>query len=442
MTTQPNDLNPLWMPFTPQRGYKKKPRSLVSAKGMYYTSDDGRQLLDANAGLWCTNLGHNHPKVVEAIQKQAAKLDFAPNFQLSHPVAFEAASRLCAEMPGDIDNVFFSNSGSEAVDTALKIALAYHRQKGESARTKFIGRRRSYNGVGFGGISVGGIPYCRKVFNSALLPQVDHMPETYSLEHQAFSKGEPDWGMHLADELENIIYMNDAENIAGVIVEPVAGSTGVLVPPKGYLKRLREICDKHNLILIFDEVITAWGRLGKASAAEYFDVLPDMITSAKGINNGAVPLGATFVRKGIYDAFMSGPEDGIEFMHGYTYSGHPLACAAAIATLDAAKEEGLYERATEMAPIWEDALHSLKDAPHVIDIRNIGLMGAVELDPGMRGDDERSRAMEAFDRMFFEEDLVMRFTGNVIASSPPLIVTEDEISQIVDGFRRVLNNIK
>lgn len=442
MNNQPNNLDSLWMPFTP-KSFKKNPRILVDAEGMYYTSNDGRKLLDANAGLWCVNAGHKHPKIVEAIQKQAGELDYAPNFQLAHPIAFEAANKLCAEMPGDIDNVFFSNSGSEAVDTAIKIALAYHRLNGDSARTRFIGRERSYHGVGIGGISVGGIPYCRHVFGSALMPQTDHMPHTHNLEKQAFSKGEPEWGGHLADELENILYLHGSENIAAVFVEPVAGSTGVLVPPKGYLKKIREICDKHGILMVMDEVITAWGRLGKATASEYFGIVPDIITSAKGINNGSVPMGATFVRKGIYDAFLTGGEDAIKFMHGYTYSGHPLACASAIASLDVYKSEGLFERSEKMAPIWEDALHStLDNSKHVVDVRNIGLMAGIELDPGDRSEDQRSRAMEAFDKMFFEEDLVMRFTGNVIAASPPLIVSEEQIGQIVTKLKKVLDRIE
>ncbi len=442
MCAQPNDLAPFWLPFTPQKSFKKKPRLLADAEGMYYTSNDGRKLLDANAGLWCVNAGHSHPKIVEAIKKQAEGLDYAPSFQLGHPIAFQAASLLCAEMPGDMDHVFFSNSGSEAVDTAMKIALAYFRAKGESSRTKFIGRQKGYHGVGFGGISVGGITPNRHVYSAALLPGIDHLPHTHSLEHNAFSRGLPEWGAHLADELENLVYLHGADNIAAVFVEPVAGSIGVLPPPQGYLERLSEICKKYGILLVMDEVITAWGRLGCASASERFGIEADIITSAKGINNGSVPMGATFVRKGIYDAFQDGPDEVIELFHGYTYSGHPLACAAAIATLDVYKDEGLFERARELESVWEDALHTLKDAPHVIDVRNIGLMGGVELDPGDReGKHEKSRAAEAFDRMFFEEDLVMRFTGNTIAASPALIVTEDEIGQIVERLRRVLEKI-
>ncbi len=438
---KPNDLESFWMPFTPQKGYKQKPRMLVDAEGMYYHTDDGRKVMDASAGLWCVNAGHKHPKITEAIREQASKLDYAPNFQLSHPLSFQAASMLCAEMPADIDHVFFTNSGSEAVDRALKIALAYHRAKGNGERVKFIGRQRSYNGVGFGGISVGGIPYNRKAFSGQLLPHVDHLPDTHNLEKQAFSKGQPEWGAHLADELEKLVYLHDASTIAAVIIEPVAGSTGVLVPPVGYIKRIREICDKHGLLMIFDEVITAWGRLGKATAAEYFDIVPDIITSAKGINNGTVPMGATFVRNYIYEAMNQGPDDVIQFMHGYTYSGHPLACAAAIASLEVYKDEGMFENAEKMAPIWEEALHSLKDARHVIDIRNIGLMGAVEIDPGSRADDERPRSMELFDKLFFEHDMTMRYTGNVLAGSPPLIINEDQIWQITDKIRKALDTV-
>lgn len=431
------------MPFTAQRQFKSKPRMLVSAKGMYYQTDDGRQILDASAGMWCVNAGHAHPKIVAAIQKQAAELDFAPNFSYGHPVAFQAAARLCAEMPGDIDHVFFCNSGSEAVDTAIKIALAYQRARGKSTKAKIIGRERGYHGVNIAGISVGGLGYNRKAFSASLMPNVDHIGHTYNLEKQAFSKHQPEWGAHLADELENRILLHDAENIAAVIIEPVAGSTGVLPPPKFYLEKIRAICTKHDILLIFDEVITAWGRLGKATAAEYFNVMPDIITCAKGINSGTVPMGATFIRKGIYDSFMQGGIYGAEFMHGYTYSGHPLACAAALATLEVYKEEKMFDNAARLEKIWAEALHSLKGAPHVIDIRTIGLMGAVELDPGTRNPpQEMSRAMEAFDKLFFEHGIAMRFTGNVLAMSPPLIINESQIDEIVTKFRKMLETVK
>lgn len=438
----PKELDAFWMPFTPQRDYKKnKLRTLVSAEGMYYKTDDGRTMLDGCSGFGCTNFGHNHPKITEAIQRQAAQLDFAPNFQFSSPVAFEAADRLCKAMPEHINHVFFSNSGSEAVDTALKIALAYWRARGKPEKTKMIGRLRSYHGVNFGGISVGGISYMRKNYASALIPGCDHLPHTHNLEHQAFSKGQPQWGAHLADELENMIYLHSAENIACVIVEPVAGSTGTLVPPVGYLERLREICTKHDILLIFDEVITAWARLGYATAAEKFNVMPDIITSAKGITNATVPLGATFVSDEIYDAFMQGPENHIEFLHGYTYSGHPLSCAAALATQELIDEDGMYEKAQAIAPVWEDALHTLKDAPYVVDVRACGLMGGVQIDLGDRPHDQKSRAAEVFNKMFFEQDITMRYTVDVLGLYPSVIVNEEEIGTIVDRLRTVLKQV-
>ncbi|HYD18393.1 MAG TPA: aspartate aminotransferase family protein [Patescibacteria group bacterium] len=441
---KPNDLEAHFMPYTPQRSFKKKPRMLTGAKGMYYYSDDGRELLDASAGLWCVNAGHNHPKIIEAIRKQAGVLDYAPNFAFAHPLAFQAASRLVAEMPGDIDHVFFSNSGSESVDTAVKIALGYWRMKGKPAKTKIIARERAYHGVNICGTTLGGIPANRKVFAGAMMPNVDWITHTHNIEKNAYSKGQPAWGAELATDLESVIQLHDAENVAAVIVEPVAGSTGVLVPPVGYLEKLREICDKYGVLLIFDEVITGWGRLGKATAAERFNVLPDMITSAKGINSGTVPMGATFCRKGIYDAFMQGGEFGVEFLHGYTYSGHPLACAAAIATQEVYKEEGMFENAQKMEKVWEDALHSIKGAPHVIDVRNIGLMGAVEIDPGTtrKPPEEMSRAWEIFDKLYWEHDVVCRFTGNVIAMSPPLIVNESQIGQITDKLRKAISSVK
>lgn len=443
-STLPNDLDAHFMPFTAQKSFKKKPRMLVRAEGMYYYSDDNRKLLDASAGLWCVNAGHNHPKIVEAIRKQAGELDYAPSFSFSHPLAFQTAARLCAEMPAGIDHVFFSNSGSEAVDTALKIALAYQRARGKGTKTKLIGRERGYNGVGFGGISVGGIGYNRKVFAGSLLPNVDHLPHTHNLEQQAFSKGQPAWGAHLADTLESIIQLHDADNVAAVIIEPVAGSTGVLLPPKGYLEKIRAICTKYDVLLILDEVITGWGRLGKTTAAEYFNIKADIITSAKGINSGTVPMGASFVSKEIYNAFIDqAGEYAVEFMHGYTYSGHPLACAAALATLDVYKEEGLFQNAARLEKTWSEALHSLKGSPHVVDVRAIGLMGGIELEAGTKRNppDEMSRAMETFDKMFFEQDVVMRVTGNVLAMSPPLIVTESQIDEIVGKLKKTLATV-
>lgn len=442
---KPNDLDAHFMPFTPQHSFKKKPRMIKGAKGMYYYSDDDRELLDASAGLWCVNAGHNHPKIIEAIRKQAGELDYAPNFSFSHPLAFQAASRLVAEMPGDFDHVFFSNSGSESVDTAVKIALAYQHARGKPTKTKIISRERAYHGVNICGVSLGGIPWNRKVYAGAMMPNVDFLPHTFNLEKQAFSPNQPEWGAHFADDLENIVALHDASNIAAVIVEPVAGSTGVLVPPKGYLEKLRKICDKHDILLIFDEVITGWGRLGKASAAEYFNVMPDIITSAKGINSGTVPMGATFVRKGIYDAFMDATgEYAIQIYHGYTYSGHPLACAAALAAQEVYKEEQLFDKAAKLEKTWSDALHSLKGKPHVIDVRTIGLMGAVEVSPDTTRDpaNDMSRAMEIFDRMYFEQDVVMRFTGNTLAMSPPLIVEETHIQQIVEKLGTVLAQVK
>src|SRR6478672_8579519 len=373
------DFESHWMPFTANRQFKAAPRLLVEAEGMYYKTMDGRRILDGFAGLWCCNAGHCRKPIVEAIQRQAATMDYAPAFQMGHPLSFQLASRIVKLAPGKLDHVFFCNSGSEAVDTALKIALAWHRVQGRGERIRLIGRERGYHGVGFGGISVGGIPANRKMFG-AMLAGVDHLPHTHAPEKNAFSRGQPPWGAHLADELERLVALHDASTIAAVIVEPVAGSTGVLVPPVGYLERLREITRRHGILLIFDEVITAFGRLGKGTAAEYFGVEPDLMTLAKGINSGTVPMGAVMVRKGIYDAFMQGPERTIELFHGYTYSAHPLACAAALATLDVYRDEELFERAADLAPYWEDAIHSLKGERHVIDLRNIGLIGAVELE--------------------------------------------------------------
>ncbi|MHA1568308.1 MAG: aspartate aminotransferase family protein [Alphaproteobacteria bacterium] len=421
-----NTLEPYWIPFTPNRQFKANPRLLVAAKDMHYTTSDGRKLLDGTAGLWCVNAGHCRQPIVEAVQAQVARMDYATAFQMSHPAAFDLAARLVAMMPGDLDHVFFSNSGSEAVDTALKIAIAYHRISGQGARQRLIGREKGYHGVGFGGISVGGIVNNRKFFGS-LLNGVDHMPHTHNLEKNAFSRGQPDWGVELADELENIVALHDASTIAAVIVEPMAGSAGVLIPPKGYLRRLREICDKHGILLIFDEVITGFGRLGASFATEYFDVVPDIITSAKGLTNGTVPMGATFVRKHIYDAFMQGPENTIELFHGYTYSGHPLACAAALATLDIYRDEALFERAAELAPYWEDAVHSLKDLPNVIDVRNLGLVAGIELAP-IPGE-PTARAYEIFLKCY-ENGLLIRTTGDIIALSPPLTIQKEHVDRM------------
>ena len=432
------DLEAFWMPFTSNRHFKSAPRMLARAEGMHYWTPDGRKILDAVAGLWCTNAGHCRTPIVEAIQRQAATMDFAPTFQMGHPLAFELSNRLLEILPPEFGQVFYTNSGSEAVDSALKIALAYHRMRGEGQRTRLIGRERGYHGVGFGGISVGGIAGNRKHFGS-MLAGVDHLPHTHDLAHNAFTKGQPAWGAHLADELERIVALHDPLTIAAVIVEPVAGSTGVLIPPVGYLQKLREITSKHGILLIFDEVITGFGRLGSPFASQHFGVVPDLVTVAKGITSGTVPMGAVFARRGIYETFMQGPEKSIELFHGYTYSAHPLACAAAIATLDVYQDEGLLTRAATLAPHWEEAVHSLRDCPNVIDVRNIGLIGAIELAP--RAGAPGTRAFDAFTRAFHEQDLLIRTTGDIIAMSPPLIVEPSQIDEIVGKLRRVLTTL-
>jgi beta-alanine--pyruvate transaminase len=432
------NLEPYWMPFTGNRYFKSHPMMMASAEGMYYTTTEGHKILDGISGLWCCNAGHCHPKIVTAIQTQAASLDYATAFQMGHPGVFELAEQLTDMAPGNLDYAFFANSGSEAVDTALKIALAYHRVKGEGQRTRLIGREKGYHGVGFGGISVGGMSPNRKMYASTLLPGVDHLPHTHNLSKNAYSRGQPDWGAHLADELENIIALHDASTIAAVIVEPVAGSAGVLVPPRGYLQRLRKICDRHGILLIFDEVITAFGRTGSSFGAETFGVQPDLITVAKGLTNGAVPMGAVLVDKDIYAAFMTGPEQAVEFFHGYTYSGHPLAAAAALASIDIYREEGLFERASEMAPVFENAVHSLKGAANVVDIRNIGMMAAIELEP--RADGPALRALDAF-RRCFDAGVLVRTTGDTIALTPPLIIDEPQIDQIVTTIGQALRSI-
>ena len=434
----PNDLNAYWLPFTPNRAFKQRPRLIARAKDMHYYTPEGRAILDAAAGLWCCNAGHNREPIVRAIQEQAAELDFAPNFQFAHPKVFALASRIAALAPGDLDHVFFCNSGSEAGDTALKIALAYHNVTGNGSRQRLIGRERAYHGVGFGGISVGGMVNNRKFFGS-LLAGVDHLPATYSREHQAFTKGEPEYGVHFADELEKIVALHDASTIAAVIVEPMAGSTGVLPAPKGYLKRLREICDKHGILLIFDEVITGFGRLGFAFAAERYGVTPDIITFAKGVTSGAVPLGGVIVRKGIYDAFMKGPEHAIELFHGYTYSGHPLACAAGLATLDVYRDEKLFERVRTLEPKWYDALMTLKGLPNVLDIRCVGLTGAIDLAPmagsvGLRG-------YKLLEHSFHEQGIMLRLAGDCIELTPPFLISEDQIGEIVEKVGRSIRAV-
>jgi beta-alanine--pyruvate transaminase len=430
----PNDLNAFWMPFTANRQFKKAPRMLVAAKDMHYTAADGRKVLDGTAGLWCCNAGHTRPKITEAIQKQAAELDYAPAFQMGHPKVFELANRLIGIAPEGMDHAFFVNSGSEAVDTALKIAIAYHRARGEGTRTRLIGRERGYHGVGFGGISVGGIVNNRKFFGT-MLAGVDHLPHTHLPAKNAYTKGQPEHGAELADELERIVALHGPETIAAVIVEPVAGSTGVILPPKGYLERLRSICTKHGILLIFDEVITGFGRLGAPFASQYFGVKPDMITCAKGLTNGVIPMGAVLTSAAIHDAFMTGPEHVIELFHGYTYSGNPIASAAGLATLETYREEGLFERAAEIAPYWEQALHSLKGLPHVIDIRNMGLIGAVELEP-IAGEPTK-RAFAAFVAAF-EKGILIRTTGDIIAMSPPLIIEKAHIDELVGTLAGVL----
>jgi len=428
------DLEAQWMPFTANRYFKQNPRLITRAEGMYCWTHDGKQLLDAVAGLWCCNAGHCHPKIVEAIKEQAGTLDYAMAFQLGHPMAFKLANKLTAMAPDGIDYAFFVNSGSEAVDTALKMALAYHRLRGQGERTRLIGRERGYHGVGFGGISVGGMSANRKMFG-AMLPGVDHLPHTHNLKENAYSKGQPQWGAHLADELENIVALHDASTIAAVIVEPIAGSAGVLIPPQGYLQRVRDICDKHGILLIFDEVICGFGRTGANFASTRFGVTPDLMTTAKGLTSGTVPMGAVLAKGDIYDTFMTGPEGAIEFFHGYTYSGHPLAAAAGCATIDVYLEDGLIERARSMEDKFADALHSLKGEPNVIDVRNFGLIGAVELEP-IEGK-PTARAMQIF-RKCIDEGVIIRTTGDTLAFSPPLIIEDAQIETVIETVRSAI----
>ena len=431
-----NDLSAYWMPFTPNRQFKFAPRMLDHASGMYFHTPEGRPVLDATAGLWCVNAGHCRASIVAALQAQAAELDYAPPFQFAHPKAFTLASRLAALAPGDLDHVFFCNSGSEAVDTALKIAIAFHRMRGEGARTRLIGRERAYHGVGFGGISVGGMVNNRRHFGP-MLAGVDHLPHTYSREHQPFANGPPAWGAHLADDLERLVALHDASTIAAVIVEPMAGSTGVLAPPVGYLQRLRQICDRHGILLIFDEVITGFGRLGAGFAAERFGVVPDLLCFAKGVSNAAAPLGGVLARAGIYDAFMQGPDHVIELMHGYTYSAHPLGVAAAHAALDLYQHENLFARALALEPVWASAIQALRDAPFVQDIRTIGLAAGIDL--ASIADAPGKRGFEAMLNAFHQQDVMVRVSGDTIALSPPLIISETEIADIAGRFRKALN---
>jgi beta-alanine--pyruvate transaminase len=432
-------LDALWMPFTANKQFKADPRLLISARDMHYTAADGRSVLDSVAGLWCVNAGHCRPTIVDAVQQAARTLDFAPAFQMGHPSSFRLASELAGLLPVGVDRVFFSNSGSEAVDTALKIVLAYWRSRGAPERTHFVGRLRGYHGVGFGGISVGGLPANRDTFAAQLLPHVHHLPATHDLSRNAFAHGQPLHGAEYADALEEIVAREGADRIAAVIVEPVAGSTGVLVPPVGYLERLRALCDRHDILLIFDEVITGFGRLGAPFAAQHFGVTPDLMTMAKGLTNGILPMGATAVRREIHDTVVNATARGIEFFHGYTYSGHPLACAAGLATLALYQDERLFARAATLAPHWSHALHSLRDEPHVIDIRALGLVGGIEL--ATRDGAVGTRGLDAMQHAFWKEDLLVRVTGDTIAMSPPLIISESQIDDIVARLRRTLRAI-
>ena len=434
----PNDLEAFWMPFTANQQFKSNPRMLVSAENMHYKSQDGRDILDGTAGLWCVNAGHKRKKIVSAIQAQVEELDYAPAFQMGHPKAFTLANTLVEITPEDMNHVFFTNSGSESVETALKIAIAYQRMRGEASRTRLIGRERGYHGVNFGGISVGGIVNNRKMFG-ALLSGVDHLPHTHLPDLNSFSKGQPEHGLELANDLERIIKLHDASTIAAVIVEPVSGSTGVLIPPVGYLERLRALCDHYEILLIFDEVITGFGRLGTPFAADFFGVVPDIICAAKGLTNGIIPMGAVIVKDEIYAQFMTGPKDTIELFHGYTYSGNPVAAAAAIATLEVYEEDDLFLRASELAAHWQEALHSLADHPFVIDIRNIGLIGAIELEPIQ--EHPTKRAFSAFLRAF-ERGCLIRTTGDIIALSPPLIINKAQIDELVACIGNVLSELE
>jgi beta-alanine--pyruvate transaminase len=422
-----------WMPFTANRQFKKTPRMLVRAEGMHYWTEDGRQVLDATSGLWCVNAGHCRPKIVEALRRQAGEMDFAPTFQMGHPLAFEFAERLARVAPPGFSRVFFTNSGSESADTALKIALAYQRARGEGQRIRLIGRERGYHGVNFGGMAVGGMPANRRSFGPGVAA-VDHLRHTHDPARNAFSKGQPAHGAELAEDLERLCALHDPSTIAAVIVEPVAGSAGVLVPPVGYLERLREICTKHGILLIFDEVITGFGRLGKPFGAQRFGVMPDLITTAKGLTNATVPMGAVLIRDSLYETFMQGP-DGIELFHGYTYSGHPLACAAGIATLDTYEEEGLLTRAASLEEYWQDAVHSLRGRKHVVDVRNLGLMAGIELEP--RPGAPGGRGYEVFLKAF-EAGVLVRVTADIIALSPPLIVEKAQIDRMVECVDKML----
>ena len=435
-TVRPDAMDAFWMPFSANRQFKKNPRLLASAQGMHYKTPEGREILDGTGGLWCCNAGHGRARIIEAVSRQIATMDFAPTFQMGHPLPFVLAERLAAIAPDSLNHVFFTNSGSESVDTALKIALAYHRARGEGQRTRLIGREKGYHGVGFGGISVGGMVNNRK-FYGPMIPGVDHLRHTLDMERNRFNRGLPKHGVELAEDLERLVALHDASTIAAVIVEPISGSAGVVLPPEGYLKRLREICDKHGILLIFDEVITGFGRVGKAFAAQRFGVTPDLMTTAKGLTNGSVPMGAVFVSDKVHEAFMQGPEGMIDLFHGYTYSGHPLACAAALATLDTYAEENLFEKAIELGDYWEESIHKLRELPNVADIRNFGLIGAIEM--AVRDDKPGARGFDVFTKCFHDKDLLIRTTGDVIALSPPLILDRSHIDQI---FGRIAEAIR
>ncbi|MBK8838398.1 MAG: aspartate aminotransferase family protein [Hyphomonadaceae bacterium] len=436
-TYRPNSLDAFWMPFTPNRAFKADPRMIIRAEGMHYFTPDGRAVLDGTAGLWCVAAGHAQPKITEAIQRAAAELDYATNLNMGHPSAFEFANRLADLMPDRLDRIVYTNSGSESADSALKIALAYQRARGKPGKYRLIGRERGYHGVNFGGISVGGIARNRMGFGP-MVGGVDHLPHTHDITRNAFTRGQPKHGVEYADALERLVALHDASTIAAVIVEPVAGSAGVLVPPQGYLRRLRELCTKHDILLIFDEVITGFGRLGAPFGSHYFGVKPDLLTMAKAINNATVPMGAVAASREIHDTIIAASDTPIEFFHGYTMSGHPLACAAGLATLEVFREQNLFERAHQLAPYWEDALHSLRSARHVIDVRNLGLIGGIELEP--RSGKPTQRALDTF-RKCFERGVFIRVTGDIIALSPPLIIEKAQVDQIVETLRDVLKAI-
>ncbi len=437
-TTRTPDLSAFWMPFTANRHFKHHPHLIVAGQGAYYTLHDGRRVFDCLSGLWCTPLGHGREEIASKVSAQLAELDFAPTFQVGHPKAFELAGRITSWAPNGLSRVFFANSGSEAVDSALKIALAYHQARGDARRVRIIGRERAYHGVGIGGISAGGIGVNRRTFGALAAPFVDHLPHTHDPAHMRFSRGQPAWGAHLADALERLVALHDASTLAAVIVEPMQGSTGVIVPPVGYLERLREICTRHGILLIFDEVITGFGRLGANFAAQQLNVTPDMIVFAKAVTNGVIPLGGVIVDQRIHDALMQGPERMIELFHGYTYSGHPVACAAGLATLELMERDGLVARARALAPVLEEEIHALREEPHVADIRNIGLAAAIDLTP--RPDAPGARARAAFEQGI-EAGLLLRFTGDTLAVAPPFISTEAEVRQMIATLRGVLRRI-